>query len=263
MSVLFDRFFDDAAIFPPGNASMDDAVRAHVEALASPIARHVGPFVCSASRLDALGDALGAADVDAFDLALVTPAGSAASAIAAAHDAPRIRLRAVEVSGTRPGDSIPSVPEGTLLLLERPAKPPFDLPVDVALKLRTGGETVDAFPDDALLADALDAAVQQDLRFKLTAGLHHAVRHTDASTGFEHHGFLNVVLAVHAALAGAGDDIATILGERDASLIAASVSRLDEAECGQIRSQFLSFGTCSITDPIDDLRHLGLLEVAA
>jgi hypothetical protein len=264
VTVLFDRFFDDAAIFPPGNAAMDDAVRAHVEALDSPLARHVGPFVCSASRLIALGDALATVGVDALDLALVTPSGSAAAAIAAADDDSRFRLRAVEVSDTEPGDPLPNVPEGTLLLVERPTEPPFDLPTEAALKLRTGGETADAFPDDARLAAALTDSLEQDLRFKLTAGLHHAVRHTDPATGFEHQGFLNVVLAVHAVQSGASDDVAAaILGERDASVVAAAVAELDEAARGQVRSRFLSFGTCSISEPIDDLRGLGLLEDAA
>ena len=263
MTVLFDRFFDDAAIFPPGNASMDGAVRAHVAALASGVARHIGPFVCSASRLPALGDALASADVDALDLALVTPAGSATAAIGAAHDDPRLRLRAVEVSGAKTGDPLPAVPEGTLLLVERPVKPPFDLPSDVALKLRTGGESADTFPDDVRLSTALTDAIEHDLRFKLTAGLHNAVRHTDPETGFEHQGFLNVVLAVHAALSGSGDELAAILAERDASAVAAAVADLDEAARGLVRSRFLSFGTCSIAEPIDDLRALGLLEVAA
>ena len=264
VTVLFDRFFDDAAIFPPGNAAMDDAVRGHVAALDSPLARHVGPFVCSASRLTALGAALHTTHTDTLDLALVTPAGTAVAAIAAAHDDSRLRLRAVEVSGTEPGDPLPSVPEGTLLLVERPARAPFDLPPDVALKLRTGGETAEAFPDDARLASALTDALEQDLRFKLTAGLHHAVRHTDPATGFEHHGFLNVVLAVNAVLSGASDDVATaIVAERDPSVVAADVSDLDEAARGHVRSRFLSFGTCSISEPIDDLRGLGLLEAAA
>jgi hypothetical protein len=264
VTVLFDRFFDDAAIFPPGNVAMDDAVRAHVAVRGSTVARHVGPFVCSASRLTALGDALANADVDALDLALVTPAGgSAVAAITAAHDDPRLRLRAVELSGTQPGDPLPAVPEGTLLLVERAPKPPFDLPSDVALKLRTGGETPDAFPDEAQLASALAAALGQGLRFKLTAGLHHAVRHTDPATGFEHHGFLNVVLAVHSALSGTVDDLAATLAERDASAVAAAVAALDEAARGLVRSRFLSLGTCSITDPLDDLRALGLLEEAA
>jgi hypothetical protein len=264
VTVLFDRFFDDAAIFPPGDAAMDDAVREHVAALDSPLARHVGPFVCSASRLTALGDALATVYVDSLDLALVTPSGSAFAAIAAAHEDSRLRLRAVEISETEPGDPLPNVPEGTLLLVERPARPPFDLPPDVALKLRTGGETADAFPDDAALASALTDALEQDLRFKLTAGLHHAVRHTDPETGFEHQGFLNVVLAVNAVLSGSSDDVAAaILAERDASVVASGVSGLDEAARGHVRSRFLSFGTCSISEPIDDLRELGLLEAAA
>ncbi|MGH3473501.1 MAG: hypothetical protein ACRDOT_01160 [Aeromicrobium sp.] len=264
MTVLFDRLFDDAAIFPPGNAAMDDAVRAHVAALDSPLARHVGPFICSASRLTALGDALATVGVDSLDLALVTPSGSAVAAIAAAHEDSRLRLRAVEVSDTEPGDLLPNVPDGTLLLIERPAKPPFDLPTDAALKLRTGGETADAFPDDARLASALTDALDQGLRFKLTAGLHRAVRHTDPATGFEHQGFLNVVLAVHAILSGSSDDVAAaILAERDASVVVAAVADLDEAARGQVRSRFLSFGTCSISEPTDDLRGLGLLEAAA
>ena len=263
VTVLFDRFFDDAAIFPPGNAAMDDAVRAHVAALDSPLARHVGPFVCSATRLTALGDALATVDVDALDLALVTPAGSAVAAIAAAHEDSRLRLRAVEVADSQHGDSLPAVPTGTRLFIER-FGPPFDLPPDVALKLRTGGETAEAFPDDAALASALTDALEQDLRFKLTAGLHNAVRHTDPATGFEHQGFLNVVLAVHAVLSGSSDDVAAaILAERDASVVAGAVSDLDEAARGHVRSRFLSFGTCSISEPIDDLRGLGLLEEAA
>ena len=45
------------------------------------------------------------------------------------------------------------------------------------------------------LGDVLVAAVSAGLPFKLTAGLHEAVRHTNAETGFTHHGFLNLVLA--------------------------------------------------------------------
>ena len=56
---------------------------------------------------------------------------------------------------------------------------------------------------------------------------------------------------------------AAILAERDPSVVAAGVSDLDEAARGHVRSRFLSFGTCSISEPIDDLRGLGLLEAAA
>lgn len=262
MSILFDRLLDDAAIFPPGNVPMDEAVRAHVAALDGPIARHVGPFVCSATRLAELDAALDAAAVEHMDLALVTPSGAAERVVAAAHDDPRVRLRAVELS---PGDGgLPTTPEGTLLLVERSGEPPFDVPDGAALKLRTGGETADAFPDEAWLAAVIHDAVARDLRFKLTAGLHQAVRHGDAVTGFEHHGFLNVMLATHDALAGRTvDDLAATLAEQDATVVAERIGALDDDACGRIRSHFLSFGTCSISEPLDDLHELGLLEVAA
>jgi hypothetical protein len=64
-------------------------------------------------------------------------------------------------------------------------------------------------------------------------------------------------------MSGSGDDLAAVLAERNAPKVAAAVGELDEAARGMVRSRFLSFGTCSITEPIDDLRTLGLLDVAA
>ena len=48
------------------------------------------------------------------------------------------------------------------------------------------------------------AALDRETPFKCTAGLHNAVRHRAADTGFEHHGFLNVLLATRQAFDGAG-----------------------------------------------------------
>lgn len=259
VTVLFDRFFDDAAIFPPGNAQMEDAVREHVAALDSPIGRHLGPFVCSASRLVGLGEAMTVLSVDELDLALVAPAASAPAAIGIVDVDPRLRLRAVEIAGD--DSAVPAVPAGTRLVVERPIQGPFDLPEGALLKLRTGGENSDDFPDEAGLAAALRAALDQGLDVKLTAGLHNAVRHADPETGFEHHGFLNVILAVHAALSGPGD-LVDVLAEQDASAVAAGVGELDEPARALVRSRFLSFGTCSITEPMDDLRALDLLQEA-
>ena len=49
----------------------------------------------------------------------------------------------------------------------------------------------------------IDAALDRETPFKCTAGLHRAVRHT-GDDGFEHHGFLNVLLATRRAFDGAG-----------------------------------------------------------
>lgn len=47
---LFARLVDDAALFPPGNAPMPDAVRGYLAARAGERADLVGAFLCPASR---------------------------------------------------------------------------------------------------------------------------------------------------------------------------------------------------------------------
>ena len=87
------------------------------------------------------------------------------------------------------------------------------------------------------------------------------VRNTDPETGFHQHGFLNLLLATDAALDGRPlGDLAAILADRDAPAVARRVARLGEARTAAARALFLSFGTCSITDPVTELADLGLLE---
>ncbi len=84
------------------------------------------------------------------------------------------------------------------------------------LKYRTGGLEATLFPSVAQLASVIDAAAQAEVPFKLTAGLHQAVRHTGPKTGFQHHGFLNIALATAAARSGADfDRVQRLLAERD------------------------------------------------
>ena len=91
------------------------------------------------------------------------------------------------------------------------------------------------------------------------AGLHHAVRHRAAGTGLEHHGFLNVLLAVAAALDDASrEQVAAELADRDAARVAAKISNLDGETVSAVRSLFTSFGTCSTDEPVSDLVTLGL-----
>ena len=96
---------------------------------------------------------------------------------------------------------------------------------------------------------------------KFTAGLHHAARFTAADTGFEHHGFLNLLVAVEAARRGAAEPtLAALLGERDAGRLAATVTSWTEDQISGVRSAFVSFGCCGVQDPVDDLVALQLID---
>lgn len=119
-------------------------------------------------------------------------------------------------------------------------------------KLRTGGIVAEAFPTEAEVATFIRAAVAVAIPFKLTAGLHNALRHTDAVTGFEHHGFLNIALAVAEPA-----EAERWLAERDGAVVAAAVRELDAAV---VRPRWRAYGSCSIDEPVADLLALGLLE---
>ena len=123
------------------------------------------------------------------------------------------------------------------------------------LKFRTGGLEAAAFPSAEVLAGWIDAALDRETPFKCTAGLHHAVRHTDPATGFVHHGFLNVLAATRTALDGG--DVEAVLSEQDADALVAALPDADTL--ARTRRWFTSFGSCSVSDPRDDLVALGLI----
>jgi hypothetical protein len=90
------------------------------------------------------------------------------------------------------------------------------------------------------------------------------VRHTDAVTGFEHHGFLNVMLATAASRNGADEELVRgLLAERDAKRVGSAIAGLSVEGVAAVRQHFTSFGTCSISEPLADLAELHLLEVDA
>jgi hypothetical protein len=269
---------DDAAIFPPGEAPLAEAVPAHRAHLAAPYAAMVGPFVVSDDRLP---DLAGLVDPDDEPLRVTVVVTGGAGAVEPAYrwaTAPGLEVAGIEVAlrdlddlagnarrvvaaVTQLGVDVPVHVEpplvpgapshGWLTALDEVAS------ADLRVKLRTGGVTADAFPAEATVATAIDAALDRELPFKCTAGLHHAVRHRAGDTGFEHHGFLNVLLATRAALDG--DDVTAALAEQDPQAV---VRRLTEAGSdGLVRARrwFTSFGCCGVRDPYDDLVALSLV----
>lgn len=271
MTALFDGLFDDAALFPPGDAPMASAVPAHME-LRSSLGTLVGPFVVPAARIDELLGCLG--DADAFEVSLIAAAGDLPSAAAQIAADPRLVLSAVEVPVVDDGAAAAQVvqlldallPAGVSAAVEVPRTGARDAVLDVLAgtkvraKLRTGGLRADLFPSPTELAGTLHACVARGLAAKCTAGLHHAVRRTDPAIGFDHHGFLNVLLAVGELTAGASPAAAAKwLSETDTGTVATAVLTWPGDRAERARAFFTSFGTCSIREPVDDLVALGLL----
>lgn len=249
----FPLLFDDAAIFPPGNALLREAISAHRAHRAASYADLVGPLVVGLADLVAL------TGEGPLDVAVVVPnAEGAATAMAAMHGLGGVQLVALEVKEATVAELHEAIgePEGVAVYLELPrdatrARLLGELAGSAYRgKLRTGGMEPQMYPDEAELAAALVGLAGAQVPFKATAGLHHALRNTDPATGFEQHGFVNLLAATERARAGAGvGEIAAVLAERDPGRIPA----LPES------SALLSIGTCVIAEPIEELTALGLV----
>jgi hypothetical protein len=276
LAELFTGLFDDASMFPPRDEPVQSAVTGHLAHRAAWYADLVGPFVCAAKRLAAV-DALAARHgVDQLEVTMVVPAGleTLGQAVEQARHCERIRLAGVEVplGPHRLVDAlshlVPLLADARGVYLEIPVPAVTEhhvhalAPTGVRLKLRTGGTSIEAFQNEDRLAAPVVMCAAERLAFKCTAGLHHAIRHRDRSTLFEHHGFLNLALAARVAAATASHAATrAVLAERDPASVARQVGALTPADVHASRALFTSFGTCRIDEPVADLIDMGLVNV--
>lgn len=257
---------DDAAIFPPGDAPLHEATAAYGARSEEQGAGLVRTFVLRDTDLPL---------VRGFDAALSVVCTGGAGQIAGPVRLGRhlgLRVRGLEIA-LRELDDLAGNARRVVAALDEldddPVPVYVELPqteptagwlaaadvvaeADLLLKLRTGGTEAAAYPSSAVLASWIDAALDRELPFKCTAGLHRALRHT-GDDGFEHHGFLNVLAATRRAFDGAGvQEVVDTLETRDAA------SLVDD-DLGRGRRWFLGFGSCSVAEPWADLRELGLV----
>lgn len=272
-SPLLLQLLDDAAVFPPGSATLPEALEAHREYRAAWYSDLVGPLLLPASQVKALSDLLPpdetiSVGVIADGIALgdlfrpLTPRGiivrQVEAPVARRGEDPQPTLRRlIELLQRYEFKGFAEVPLawGLLGALDTIAEA-REAGVDLAAKFRTGGLAAELFPTPMELAAVIAACVERRLPFKLTAGLHHAIRHSDPETGFTHHGFVNVLAA--ACLANDGAEVS------DVSAILASTQPLTLIETlrpykASPRPIWLGFGTCSIAEPVADMQHLGLV----
>ena len=212
---------------------MDDALAEDRRALESAESWLLGRFVCPASRLGELGS-------DYRTLTVVVDA-----------ELP-VDDRIVSVEAREP------VPFDGDVYVELPLDDSLSKRLDelqargLRAKVRCGGDSV---PHRADLARFIRGCRSRGLVFKATAGLHHAY-----PTNGEH-GFLNLLAAV-------------IFDEREAALTEneEEAFRLDEGEfawrgfragpeelAAARRDLFSGIGSCSFTEPVEELERLGML----
>jgi hypothetical protein len=238
---LLERLIDHAPTFPPAELPTDEALAEDRRTRRSGDGWLVGRLVWPAARVGEL------AGYDGVPVSLVLERD---------EDAPPrtgTRLEAVE-------SRWPVVPEfrGEVFV---------ELPLDDELernleqlksrgafaKVRCGGERTPS-PDE--VARFVRACAVAEIPFKASAGLHRPVR------GDEQHGFLNLLAAVlfpqEAEVALADDDhVAFAL---DGDRFAWAGFHAGAAEIAHMRrTRFRGFGSCSVTEPAEGLRELGLL----
>jgi len=290
---LLEGIVDYAGLFPPARLPMAPAVANYAAYARGPHAWMLGRFVLPAGRLveltDAARDLLPGQGEQPWELsALAGDDPAAATAHVAAHRAgpagDGAKVVSLEMKAAGP-DKI----RRDLAIVPEDLEPFFEIPADAdptpmtdvlrgtpgRAKIRTGGVTERAIPAPEEVARFLLTCARAGVPLKATAGLHHPMRGTYPLT-YEKNGpsgtlfgFLNLFIA--AAFAAAGllteDGLVTLLVERDASSFAFDddgltwgEKRLALADLRDSRESFaLSYGSCSFTEPVEDLRGLRLL----
>lgn len=296
LEILLAGVVDYAGLFPPAALDMGAAVESYAEYLRDPDSHLLGRFVVPVVRLREFDEAA----------ASLLPRGEGSQPwrlsalpgpdVAADIDL-ALKFNCRHWSGSDIGHAVIDAFEmkvstaaeiaAAASMMPRQLSPYFDIPIAsdptplVAAikraggfaKMRTGGVTPSAFPDQGDVARFMIACRDARVAFKLTAGLHHPIRaeyrltYADDAPHGVMFGYLNMFVA--ATLAWNGADEATIRS----ALLATSVNDFHFSEGSlefggciiaadvirDARENFIiSFGSCSFREPVDDLAALSI-----
>lgn len=298
LRLLVDGLVDYAGLYPPSKLPMGEAVANYASYAACADSWMLGRFIVPVSRLaefETEAAELLPREPDAEPWRLSALVGPDADADiesifafnrvhAEDHHQGLAVVDAIELKREDPFQI-----DRLMKLIPEQLTPYFELPWDTdnrpqitalagtggRAKIRCGGVTPDLFPGTEDIARFIVNCSAADVAFKATAGLHHPIRaehaltyEGDAPRGVMH-GFLNVFLAaafVRAARCGV-DEATSILESTDAGDfrfsgegVRWSEKSLDNARIARVRESFaIGYGSCSFTEPAEDLRSLGLL----
>ncbi|PID96766.1 MAG: hypothetical protein CSA84_03025 [Actinomycetales bacterium] len=278
---LLDGLIDDAAVFPPGLAPLPQAVDEHLERTA--YRRYIGPLLVPATSAAEVVSLAGGA---ALRVGLIARPGMPIEPVT--DSVATLRGSSVQVAGVEVGaaadwrslvgDDQAIAGVGVPVTVEIP-RDGFDAALDavaevarrapapeadsrVQAKFRTGATETWAWPDEAELARFLIGCVERDLPFKLTGGLHHALRADHPGPdGGPQHGLLNVLAALTCVIDGG--DAATVTGllaERTPEPLTSILLPLLPEQADDLRRHFTAYGCCGVLDPVRELAELDLID---
>ena len=292
------NLIDYAGLFPPASLGMHEAVQAYASYISGHDSDLLGRFVLPFARLDEFAESAAAVlprgtSSDPWRVSLIAGSDLAAVRDSALHFncshwkesemghavCDSIETPVADAEGVT--TALSSTPEFFQLFLEVPlAKDPTPVISAIAgtrafAKMRTGGVTPEAIPRSSDVIRFMQACRFHGVRFKATAGLHHALRaeypltYELAAPRGEMFGYLNVFLAAAFLDAGSGEeDLVRILEEGDASAfrfdddgVTWHDTHLSVEQLQHARERFaLSYGSCSFTEPVGEARELGLID---
>lgn len=293
--ILLRNSIDYAGLFPPAGLAMDAAVDNYHRYRAGEAAWALGRFILPASRLAQFERAAAerlsqsAAGQPWLLGVLAGPDLRAELEQVAEFNRRHAGRGAARIDTIEAKASSADAIRDTMHLMPRDLQAYFEIPIDpdpsslVATigrlggraKVRTGGVTRDAFPPTASLLRFLQSCIRARVPFKATAGLHHPLRaeyrltyepDSPAGTMF---GFLNLFLAAAFVAAGMEELEAAQLLEETSPLafefdrrgVSWRDHRIGQDALGRARNDVIvSFGSCSFTEPIEELQALNMLE---
>ncbi|HET6463953.1 MAG TPA: hypothetical protein VFH33_09150 [Candidatus Krumholzibacteria bacterium] len=289
LHTLLHTIVDYAGLFPPAGLSMDKAVGLYREYHASTNAWMLGRFVVPVARLDEMVRSMevaGSAQGNPWHVSALMGTNHAADVAAAlafneakhhaAVDVFEVKASTVEEIGA----IARVVPPGIKTYVEIPIEnDPRELITALAAtklraKMRTGGVTPGSIPQTEHVARFIRACYAANVGFKATAGLHHPLR-SEHGLSYEAdaprdvmHGFLNVFLAAAFHYNGlTSRDTIDLLNATTLDGVTMDDDKLawreyvvTRNEVSTVRRRFATaFGSCSFTEPVEDLVKLELL----
>ncbi len=290
IQTLLEGIVDYAGLFPPSMVSMSEAASNFAAYRAGQHAWMLGRFVVPVARLSEFLEAAEGhfSDGDPWRLSVLAgeDIGSTIRDIKLfnTENGSRAVCDSLEVKATTVSkieNTVAALPDELTAYFEISTGDNFaDLVTSLSLKgqrakIRTGGTVREDFPPSRDVIRFVRTCMAANVPFKATAGLHHPIRcfrpltyAGDAPKGTMH-GFLNVLLMTGFARESYRVALLEELMEeefdeafafRDNGIAWRNDHFLTDGHIQRLRSKgMISFGSCSFTEPVEDLQGLGLL----